>query len=107
MSLRSITPCDEPDLNGRHVCPYADPQSEYVNCEYWCGAEEPDDPPEEFEFECEQRWEDKRVWRVFYWVGGKQREAFFTDHEDAELFAGQKGGVANKWRWDMKIEEMM
>lgn len=48
MSLRSWTPCDEPDLEGRHHCPYAE-DGDYVNCEYWCGAEEPEDYPEEYE----------------------------------------------------------
>lgn len=38
MSLRSITPCDEPDLDGMHHCPYA-ADGDYVDCEYWCGAE--------------------------------------------------------------------
>ena len=50
MSLRSWTPCDEPDLDGQHHCPYAD-DGDYVNCEYWCGAEEPEDYPEEYEGE--------------------------------------------------------
>lgn len=48
MSLRKWTPCDEPDLEGRHHCPYAE-DGDYVNCEYWCGAEEPEDYPEEYE----------------------------------------------------------
>lgn len=48
MSLRNWTPCDEPDLEGRHYCPYAE-EGDYVNCEYWCGAEEPEDYPEKYE----------------------------------------------------------
>ena len=52
MSLRNWTPCDEPDLEGRHHCPYAE-DGEYVNCEYWCGAEEPQDDPEIWEEEDE------------------------------------------------------
>ena len=48
MSLRSWTPCDEPDLEGRHHCPYAE-DDDYVNCEYWCGADEPEDYPEIWE----------------------------------------------------------
>ena len=48
MSLRNWTPCDEPDLEGHHHCPYAD-DGDYVNCEYWCGAEEPQDDPEIWE----------------------------------------------------------
>lgn len=48
MSLRNWTPCDEPDLDGHHHCPYAD-DGDYVNCEYWCGADEPEDYPEEYE----------------------------------------------------------
>lgn len=48
MNLRNWTPCDEPDLDGHHHCPYAD-DGDYVNCEYWCGADEPEDYPEEYE----------------------------------------------------------
>lgn len=44
MSLRNWTPCDEPDLDGHHHCPYAD-DGDYVNCEWYCGAEEPQDDP--------------------------------------------------------------
>ena len=43
MSLRQHTPCDERDpITGLFLCPYCDGDS-YVNCEYWCGAEEPED----------------------------------------------------------------
>ena len=56
MSLRNWTPCDEPDLEGRHHCPYAD-DGDYVNCEYYCGAEEPQDDPEIWE-EDEENLED-------------------------------------------------
>ena len=39
MSIRKNTPCD---IDG--FCPYA---AEYgCDCEYWCGAEEPEDNPE-------------------------------------------------------------
>ena len=55
MSLRNWTPCDEPDLEGRHHCPYAD-DGDYVNCEYYCGAEEPQDDPEIWEEEEEEYW---------------------------------------------------
>lgn len=49
MSLRKQTPCDVyVDEEGFHHCPYAD-DGDYVNCEYWCGAEEPQDYPEEYE----------------------------------------------------------
>ncbi len=50
MSLRYYTPCDEPDLEGKHHCPYMD-SSGYVNCEYWCSSEEPEDYPEEYDWE--------------------------------------------------------
>ena len=44
MSIRRNTPCD---LDG--VCPY---HAEYnCDCEYWCGAEEPEDRPETWEEE--------------------------------------------------------
>lgn len=49
MSLRKQTPCDVYiDEEGFHHCPYAE-DGDYVNCEYWCGAEEPEDYPEEYE----------------------------------------------------------
>lgn len=41
MSLRIHTPCD---FNG--FCPYD--SEEYCSCEYWCGADEPQDDPEEW-----------------------------------------------------------
>ena len=46
MSLRSITPCD---FDG--ICPY---NAACINdCEYWCGADEPEDyPPEEESKDC-------------------------------------------------------
>lgn len=41
MSLRCETPCDF------GPCPY---EAEYYGtCEYWCGADEPQDIPEEWE----------------------------------------------------------
>lgn len=42
MSLRKDTPCD---LDG--ICPYE--SGEYCSCEYWCGADEPQDNPEDWE----------------------------------------------------------
>lgn len=49
MSIRSYTPCDEVDpIDGLHHCPYA-ADGDYVNCEWYCGAEEPADDPEEWE----------------------------------------------------------
>lgn len=47
--LRWSTPCDEPDLNGVHHCPYMD-SSGYVNCERWC-HDEPDQDWEPAEYE--------------------------------------------------------
>ena len=45
-TLRSSTPCDEADpLTGKHECPYMDLDG-YVDCHYWCSAEEPADYPE-------------------------------------------------------------
>ena len=39
MSIRMNTPCD---IDG--ICPY---DAEYNHdCEYWCGAEEPEDTPD-------------------------------------------------------------
>lgn len=40
MSIKRCTPCD---YDG--VCPYSAMYS--GDCEYWCGAEEPEDYPEE------------------------------------------------------------
>lgn len=41
MSIRTFTPCDD------GVCPY---DAQYnCDCEYWCGAEEPQDIPEEWD----------------------------------------------------------
>lgn len=36
MSLKLVTPCD---VDG--FCPYCFSDDDYVNCEYWCGEEEP------------------------------------------------------------------
>ena len=53
MSLRWHTPCDDRDLDGNFYCPYMDSDGE-VDCEYWCGADEPDDDPEEWYEEVEE-----------------------------------------------------
>lgn len=42
MSLKRFTPCDD------GVCPYAE-EGDYVNCEWYCGAEEPQDYPTEMD----------------------------------------------------------
>ena len=57
MSLRNWTPCDEPDLEGRHHCPYAN-DGDYVNCEWYCGAEEPQDDPNVWEEDEDDEEED-------------------------------------------------
>lgn len=49
MSLRLVTPCDYAE----HICPYATDDGSYVNCEYWCGAEEPEP---DYEEEDEEPW---------------------------------------------------
>ena len=41
MSLRQSTPCDFPDEFGHYHCPYCE-DGEYVNCEWYCGADEPE-----------------------------------------------------------------
>lgn len=58
MSLRNWTPCDEPDVDGRHHCPYAD-DGDYVNCEWYCGAEEPQDDPEIWEEDEDDDWDEE------------------------------------------------
>ena len=61
MSLRQHTPCDEVDpITGLHVCPYADGNA-YVNCEWWCGADEPEDDP--------SMW-DEEIYECFDMEGG-------------------------------------
>lgn len=58
MSLRQHTPCDDYiGLDGFHHCPYAD-DGDYVNCEYWCGAVEPQDDPEFWEEDEEDEEEE-------------------------------------------------
>ena len=42
MSLRQNTPCD---CDG--ICPYE--AESFGSCEYWCGADEPEDTPEIWE----------------------------------------------------------
>lgn len=44
MSLRRETPCDF------GPCPYDSETNDC--CEYWCGADEPEDNPLEWEFGC-------------------------------------------------------
>lgn len=52
MSLRRNCPCD---LDG--ICPYEDMHSGYIgSCEYWCGAEEPEDDPEVWEDDDDDFW---------------------------------------------------
>ena len=43
MALRKVCPCD---ISG--VCPYAE---YFGTCEYWCGADEPADDPQDWEEE--------------------------------------------------------
>lgn len=50
MSLASWTPCDEIGWDGHHHCPYCE-DGEYVNCEWYCGADEPQDNYEELDDE--------------------------------------------------------
>lgn len=56
MSLKSHTPCDEQDWTGHYVCPYAT-EGDYVNCEYYCGADEPEDDPTTWDEDCVPREE--------------------------------------------------
>lgn len=54
MSIRRYTPCDEIGPDGHYHCPYCE-DGEYVNCEWYCGADEPEDYPEEYEdYEAEE-----------------------------------------------------
>lgn len=51
MSLRCSTPCDFGE------CPY---NAEYnQDCEYWCGADEPQDDPEIWEENEPVTWDDE------------------------------------------------
>lgn len=54
----------------------------------------------------ERQYDTKYVYRV--WYGGKtgiEKEAFFTDKQDAEDFAKTVSGHVNVWSWQMKIEK--
>ena len=54
----------------------------------------------------EIRYDDKRVYRV--WYGGKsgmEKEAFFTSKDDAREFSERVKGIMNVWGWAMKIEQ--
>ena len=55
MSLRSNCPCD---VDG--ICPYEDMHSGYMNsCEWWCGADEPQDDPDGWDkWDCESTRDD-------------------------------------------------
>ena len=44
MSIRINTPCD---CDG--ICPYD--AENWSNCEYWCGCDEPEDYPEDDEYD--------------------------------------------------------
>ena len=47
MSIKRHCPCDERDAEGNYNCPYG---AEYGgDCEYWCGAEEPEVDYSEYE----------------------------------------------------------
>ena len=46
-TIKRVCPCD---IDG--ICPYADMHSGYMgSCEYWCGAEEPQDEPGRWDIE--------------------------------------------------------
>lgn len=47
MSLRLITPCDNSG-----ICPYN--AEVYGTCEYWCGADEPEESYEDYEYDDEE-----------------------------------------------------
>lgn len=53
----------------------------------------------------EKQYDTKYVYRVWYWIAGETREAFFTNKEDAKEFCELTGGQLNKWSWKMKIEK--
>lgn len=52
MSIKSWTPCDEIGIDGHYHCPYCE-DGQYVDCEYYCGAD-----PEGDE---QQFWEDMEM----------------------------------------------
>lgn len=58
MSLRRETPCD---FDG--VCPYE--SGEYCSCEYWCGADEPQDYPEAWECGVDEPDVDERGYNPY------------------------------------------
>jgi len=57
MSLASWTPCDEIGMDGHHHCPYCE-DGEYVNCDWYCGYEEPQDDPYDYEEEEYENYND-------------------------------------------------
>ena len=68
MSLKQITPCDCVGL-----CPY---DAEYNHdCEYWCGADEPEDYPEDYDQE-EYKYESDNC---DYEIGYDPYAGCFTD----------------------------
>lgn len=55
--MKKYTPCDEAPF----ICPYMASDGE-VNCEYWCGEDEPpDDPPIEEDYD----WDQRHVINIF------------------------------------------
>ena len=46
MSLKSY-PCNDVWPDGKHHCPYCE-GGVFVDCEWYCGADEPEDYPEDY-----------------------------------------------------------
>ena len=76
MSLRLTTPCD---CDG--ICPYMFNDGDYVNCEYWCGAEEPQDNPEEWEEDSFDDEEDRGSYGEFSYFTETEDDFYGSDYE--------------------------
>ncbi len=69
MSVRKNCPCD---LDG--VCPYE--SENWGSCEYWCGADEPQDEPDEWFFE-----EDEESGEGF-WIRSTEKVKAFPEEKE-------------------------
>lgn len=72
MSLRHETPCDF------GPCPYE--SESWGSCEYWCGAEEPQDEPDEWFFEPDEESGEG------FWIRSTEKVKAFPENKE-ELIA--------------------
>ena len=57
----------------------------------------------------ERDYETRYVYRVWYTekgtTGNTNKEAYFTDKNDAANFATEVNGIMNRWQWQVLIEK--